>query len=184
MRINLKLHELNKKHLEQYLVLRKYSILLYQHSQNSHIMCSFVSSWMLGFPTVLQPTEKSYTVSPLVKWLLFPPHPLWSAVIAKVLLTARLLWMPFSNTLSSSGLFVVKTTLHLLRLLFLHFPRVRRLWKKLKITSWKMWSLWCQNYQLLLSPGDEPGYTAKRKTNPPKWGKGRRIIMYPNQKLK
>ena len=103
MRINLKLHELNRKHLEQYLVLRKYSILLYQHSQNSHIMCSFVSSWMLGFPTVLQPTEKSYTVSPLVKRLLFPPHPLWLAVIAKVLLTARLLWMPFSNTLSSSG---------------------------------------------------------------------------------
>lgn len=116
-------------------------------------------------------------------WLLFPPHSLWSAVVAKVL-TARSLRMPFSNTLFSSGLFVVKTTLHLLRLLFLHFPRVRRLWKKLKITSWKMWSLWWQNYQLILSPGDEPGYTAKRKTNPPKWGKGRRIIMYPNQKFK
>lgn len=45
-------------------------------------------------------------------------------------------------------------------------------------------SLWCQNCQLLLSPEDEPGYTAKRKTNPPKWGKGRRIIMFPNQKFK
>ena len=121
-------------------------------------MCSFVSSCMLGFPTVLQPTEKNYTV----KWL-FPPQPLWLAVIAKVPLTARLLCVPFSNTLSSSGLFVVKTTLHLLRLLFLHFPRVIRLWKKLKITSQKMWSLWCQNYQLLLSPEDEPGYTARRK---------------------
>lgn len=147
-------------------------------------MCSFVSSYMLWFPTALQPTAKNYTVSPLAKWLRFPPHRLWLAVIANVLLTARLLCIPFSNTLSSSGLFVVKTTLHLLRLLFLHFPRVIRLWKKLKITSRKTWSLWCQNCQLLLSPEDEPGHTAKRKTNPPKWGKGRRIIMYPNQKFK
>lgn len=32
-------------------------------------------------------------------------------------------------------------------------------------------------------PTDEPGSTARRKENRPKWGKGRRILMYPSQKF-
>lgn len=94
------------KSIRQYLVLRKYSILLYQNCQNSHIMCSFVSSYMLWFPTALQPTAKNYTLGQSTgQMTVFPPHCLWLAVIANVLLTARLLCIPFSNTLSSSGLF-------------------------------------------------------------------------------
>lgn len=150
-------------------------------------MCSCVSSSMFGFPTVIQNTGKNSMVSPLAKWLLFPPYLLWPAVTTKVLLNVRLLCIPFSNTLSSSPqLFISKTTLHLLHLLFLHFTRIVRLWKKSKLISWEMWISDAGSTSFYyLPPIDELGYAAKRKKkNLPKWGKGRRLIMYPNQKFK
>lgn len=128
-------------------------------------MCSCVSSSMFGFPTVIQNTGKNSMVSPLAKWLLFPPYLLWPAVTTKVLLNVRLLCIPFSNTLSSSPqLFISKTTLHLLHRLFLHFTRIVRLWKKSKLISWEMWISDAGSTSFYyLPPIDELGYAAKRK---------------------
>lgn len=183
--INLKIKWVRQKAFRTVSALRKYSILLYQNSQNSHIMCSFLCLLICcGFPPY-QPTAKNYTVSPSINDCGVPSSPpLAGSYCQSLLLTARLLCIPFSNTLSSSCPCCQDNTPSPPPPSSCIFSQSHKALKEIsKITSRKR-SLWCQNCQLLLSPEDvNPGHTAKRKTTT-QMGKGRRIIMYPNQKFK